>query len=263
MRKTINFSKLWHHTLEGISNCLASKEISTKEQSDIIDWYINYGELFVEEDARDAFAKAMYDEFKSGKTIVYDIIARHRSNFEDAYIRHPEFDVVDCCYKEYENVEAFALAAGYDLAEIFPEASPAAEGHSVSKGFRVTGPEKPEKQHALDVLNSLDALYRQVNSDEKLIINFGAQTDEAEKAQVFGKYIGIAFYSKEQWWILVDSIKPNNAIYLWHGDMYRDGIHVFGRSKAFARDFCEVSRRNHRATIKTIDKYQKMLKAVL
>lgn len=263
MRKTINFSKLWHHTMVGITNCLDSEELSRKEQLAVIDWYIDYGELFVEEKARDAFVKMLFGEYEKGKTLVLDIAIRYRENLKDAYTRHPEYDLYDNCYKEYENVESFALAAGYDLAEIFPEKSPTDEEHGHSCGVRTPGENKPEKRHALDVLNSLDTLYRRVDSNDKVIINFGVKTDETEKVQVFGKYIGIAFFLKEQWWILVDSIKPNNAIYLWHGDSYQEGINVFGRSKAFARNYKEVLKRNHRETIKTFDKYQKMLEAVL
>lgn len=246
--------------IQGIENCFKDVTTNNEDKIGIIRWYVGSSKLLAKKEFKVSFARVLNaDSEGSHKAVAYRIAEEYYEELKEVYEGHPELDFLINGITEYQNVADFARAAGYEIEEIFPEKSPIAEGQDEKaagvRGFRDIS---PDKKHALDVLNSLNELQHLVGGSDTLIINFKKKDDE-KKADVFGKYIGIAFVRNCEWWILTDCLKPENAIYLWRGASYKEGITYFRHSKAYARSHAQVFRKNHKEGVRSYDRYVKLL----
>ena len=255
----------------GIATIFNSKEeVKTAENMiSIIDWYINETSLMEDEEEALKLAKKLARVSKSETQMVKEaavaVFENHQEAFEQIYKRYPELDFIDKGrYEEYSNLEAFAKVAGLAIttesAEFFVETSEC--GHNLAGKGGITDGPKTEKDpdYGSKILGSIDSICKLIAplATNVKIFNIKPNEVKKKKADVFGKYVAIAAKIGEEWYILVDAIKTGNAIYLWHGKKYVQGLETFKLSKENARKQKNVDHRNHSSKKKTIEIYREI-----
>lgn len=230
-----------------------------------LDWFIDWAHIFDYEHARHRLMKNLYQR-KDGDQNVRDYLLGYyehrRSFFNEQFAICKEYEFVDRChYEEYEIIDDLVRQVNIsmqDYAEVhefFPAGKvdrnkPAEHIKQAKRKLRDPRIYRTLIFEALsEAFNHIQhaALPLAESPEEKpTAINiYPNRIKEDNEARPLGDYVALKFKYQNQWWILVDGLKPNNAVYLWHGERYTDGLEIFMQAKMVARHKDGVYHRNH------------------
>lgn len=252
----------------------SKKEIGSKESMiGIIDWYISASKMTSDRPSMIRLARKLKawsrEDDQTIKDVTIGVFEDNQRALDDVYRSHPELDFVDRGrYEEFASVDLFAKAVGLELSseheEFFTEPSEREPDEFSSGGNSggAKGETEKDPDYGAKILTSIDKFCSLVAPLASSVKVFNIKPNEVKKrkADVFGKYVAVAAKVGDIWWILVDAVKPGNAIYLWHDKSYLDGLETFKQSKAYAREQKSVDHMNHSSKRKTIDIYCEICK---
>ncbi len=230
--------------------------------ADIIQWYIDVSGLGSNlQDLAELLKEKSKDKSETVRKIALLVYEENQASLAKIYAKQPDLDFVDKGhYEEYADIDKIAKIAGLSLEteEFFPGNPGEPDAQAVSgrrPRTRIKSDETIRYGNAiLDCLKRFHTMVSQIATTTK-IFNIKPNEIKKRKTQVFGKYVAVAAKVDDEWWIVIDAISKNNAIYLWHGKVLVEGLEHFKLTKSYARDQENVDHKNHNQDKSTLEIY--------
>lgn len=231
---------------------------SYEAQDRLIDWY--FDDIGVVRDREMSLwivcsIEDLAKKDKEGEEVALAFYENHTKQMNEMFKMHPEHDFVTRGEsKRYDSIDGLAKAMGVILkpnvkqADFFTEPSEkdTITPQSTAKERRETNRAEREA-YTIAVLTAISELHYKVMDlgyEEPQIFNV-KPNEIKKKTSTYGKYVAVAFRTDGKWYILVDCIYKNNAVYVWHGDELATGLKAFEQSKTYAQERPGVKRKNH------------------
>lgn len=226
----------------------------------IADWYLKDLKLEGSFDGALYFMDTMSDlsKIESFQEIALEFYEEHSSSMDRMMKRFPQYDYVNRGKCDvYASISDYVKKNGGKEEDFFIEEADG-EANSASRAGKRAANKVKRAEYRLKVIEAMDILFKEVQkvSSEFRVLNFTPNELKTKKAH--SDYIAIAFKRGEEWSILVDSIKPGNAVYIWSGEKYSLGLEIFKMAKTYARQEPGVRRKNHVQTKEFAEIYKSL-----
>ncbi len=226
----------------------------------IADWYLKDLRLESSFDGAHGFLKAMsgMTEFDTLQELALEFYEEHSSSMDRMMKRFPQYDYVNRGKCDvYTSISDYVKKNGGKEEDFFIEEADG-EANSASRAGKRAANKAKRAEYRLKVIEAMDILFKEVQkvSSDFRVLNFTPNELKTKKAH--SDYIAIAFKHGEEWSILVDSIKPGNAVYIWSGEKYSHGLEIFKMAKTYARQEPGVRRKNHVQTKEFAEIYKSL-----
>ncbi len=230
----------------------------------ILDWYLKTLGLISCEKTEKAALRKLYQAFQSGRKELMVYFERNEEIFSDLFRRYPEYNCIQCGFFERSKLEdifkEYGVPLTYQAYDIFSLPSPMMKVYNPKNSRR--GETRivnriPDESYKVLILSALARLSIDLarNCSECSFVNiqpnsFSNGDFAAARTTRKRKYVAIQWRFRDEYWILVDSVKPENAIYLWHGKDLEKGISIILQNKTYTLSREDVRRRYHRVNTK-------------
>ncbi len=237
-------------------------EVTEDEFHQLADWYLKDLGLY-RTPGKGRLFLGYLNELASGdegmKEFALDFYEAHSDSLTPMLAANPDLDfIIQGKSVRYDSIAEYAKEHGetedFFIEEVGSESVP----HTLREK-RKAG-KKARAEYHLKVVEAMDIIFKAVQaySTECHVLNFEPNAIKDGK-KPRNEYLSIAFKCDGQWCILVDSVKPGNAVYLWRGERYADGLEIFKMAKTYAREQPGVKRKYHRKEYEFAQIYQAIL----
>ena len=201
----------------------------------IADWYLKDLKLEGSFDGALYFMDAMsgMSKIDALQEIALEFYEEHSSSMDRMMKRFPQYDYVNRGKCDvYTSISDYVKKNGGKEEDFFIEEADG-EANSASRAGKRAANKAKRAEYRLKVIEAMDILFKEVQkiSSDFRVLNFTPNELKTKKAH--SDYIAIAFKRGEEWSILVDSIKPPDAVFFLRGGENSHGLEIFKMAKTY------------------------------